>query len=55
MAYSLRRAAPGDRARIDELFREMLRSIRHTPEAEGYEEGYLDKFFRDGEAWRSWG
>ncbi len=51
MAYSLRRAAPGDRARIDELFREMLRSIRHTPEAEGYEEGYLDKFFRDGEDW----
>lgn len=51
MEYSLRRAAPGDRARIDELFREMLRSIRHTPEAEGYEEGYLDKFFRGGEDW----
>ena len=51
MEYSLRRAAPGDRARIDELFREMLRSIRHAPEAEGYEEGYLDKFFRGGEDW----
>ena len=49
MEYSLRMALPGDRERIDELFREMLRSIYHTPEARGYEEGYLDKFFAGGE------
>ena len=47
----LQKALPADRERIDELFREMLRSIFPDREAGGYEDGYLDKFFRDGEDW----
>ena len=46
-----RKAVPADRGRIDELFREMLQSIFPHREAKGYEEGYLDKFFRGGEDW----
>ena len=47
----IRKALPSDRERIDELFREMLRSIFPDREPEGYEEGYLDKFFLGGEDW----
>ena len=48
---NMRKAAASDRARIDELFREMLESIFPEREARSYEEGYLDKFFRGGEDW----
>lgn len=47
----MRKALPEDRARIGELFREMMESIFPDREAGGYEEGYLDKFFADGEDW----
>ena len=47
----MRKALPEDRERIDELFREMMRSIFPDREAEGYAEGYLDKFFAAGEDW----
>ena len=47
----LRKALPADRARIGELFREMMESIFPDREAGGYAEGYLDKFFAGGEDW----
>ena len=47
----MRKALPEDRERIDELFREMMRSIFPDREAAGYAEGYLDKFFAAGEDW----
>ena len=49
MNYSIRKAVPSDEKRIRELFVEMLRSIYHTDEVDEYENGYLDKFFSDGE------
>lgn len=49
MEYTLRTAIPSDAARINELFTEMLHTIDPTGNAEGYEAGYLDKFFSGGE------
>ena len=51
MDYVLRKAKSDDRIRIEELFVEMLKTIYHTNDAEGYETGYLDKFFSDKEDW----
>ena len=49
MTYRIRTAAAADEKRINELFREMLRTINHTDEEDGYESGYLDKFWNGGE------
>ena len=49
MDYLIRKAVPSDERIIRELFVEMLRSIYHTDEVKEYEDGYLDKFFCDGE------
>lgn len=49
MDYSIRKAVPSDERIIRELFVEMLRSIYLTDEVEEYEDGYLDKFFSEGE------
>ena len=46
---SIRQADRRDETRIRELFLEMLRTISQKEDAEGYESGYLDKFFRGGE------
>ena len=43
-----RKANKADSGRIAELFLEMLRTIYHTPDVKGYEDGYLDKFFSEG-------
>ena len=51
MDYILRKAKSADTTRIEELFLEMLRAIYHTDDVEGYETGYLDKFFLDKEDW----
>jgi ribosomal protein S18 acetylase RimI-like enzyme len=51
MSITLHKALPADRERVDELFREMLRSIFPDRESRGYEEGYLDKFFGPSEDW----
>ena len=51
MDYVLRKAESADRIRIDELFVEMLRAVYHTNDVEGYETGYLDKFFLGREDW----
>ena len=47
--YTIRKAVSEDEQTIRELFREMLRTINHTDIVEGYEGGYLDKFWMDGE------
>ena len=51
MDYVLRKAKLSDAIRIEELFVEMLKAIYHTDDAEGYELGYLDKFFSGKEDW----
>lgn len=50
-AFTLRKAEPADRERIETLFVEMLRSIYRTDDVKPYEEGYLDRFFSGGEDW----
>ena len=47
----LRKAKPSDAVRLEELFAQMLKKIYHTDNVEGYETGYLDKFFLDKEDW----
>ena len=49
MKYRIREAAEEDEQKIRELFLEMLRSIYHTEDVQGYEDGYLDRFFSGGE------
>ena len=49
MKFVFRKAEATDEDRIRALFIEMLQSICHTDEVNGYEAGYLDKFFRDRE------
>ena len=51
MEWTLRKAMPEDKARIDELFVEMLQSIYHGEHFDGYEDGYLDKFFCGRDDW----
>ena len=45
MEFIYRKAEKSDAKRIAELFEEMLRTIYHTDDVKGYEDGYLDKFF----------
>ena len=40
-----RKAVENDRASIEALFIEMLQTIYHTDDVEGYEEGYLNRYF----------
>lgn len=47
----MRKASPSDAVRIEGLFVEMLGAIYHTDDVEGYEAGYLDRFFSDDEDW----
>lgn len=47
MEFVYRKAELSDSGRIEELFIEMLRTIYHTNDVEGYEDGYLDKFFSE--------
>lgn len=49
MDYKIRTAVPEDETRIRELFLEMLRTIYRTQDVDGYEEGYLDRFWGRGE------
>ena len=46
-----RKAKATDTIRIEELFVEMLKAIYHTDDVEGYQNGYLDKFFSGKEDW----
>ena len=49
MTYSIRKAVQEDEQRILELFIEMLQTIYHTEEVQGYEPGYLDRYWKNGE------
>ena len=49
MGFVYRKATISDSERIAGLFEEMLRTIYHTQDVEGYENGYLDKFFSAGD------
>ena len=49
MEYKIRTAVPEDETRIRELFLEMRRTIYRTQDVDGYEEGYLDRFWGRGE------
>lgn len=51
MEWTIRRAVKNDKAQINELFIEMLQTIYNEKNMDGYEEGYLDKFFEDHEDW----
>ena len=51
MGCVLRKAKSADAVKIEELFVEMLKAIYHTDDVDGYETGYLDKFFLDKENW----
>ena len=45
----IRKATKEDEKSIRSLFIEMLRTIYHTDDVKGYEDGYLDRYFNDGE------
>ena len=49
MALRIRTAVPKDETRIRELFLEMLQTIFPDRDAEGYEDGYLDRFWNGTE------
>ena len=49
MAYRIRKAIPEDEQRIRELFIEMLQTIYHTEDVEGYEFGCLDRYWTNCE------
>lgn len=51
MEWKLRKAVKEDEAKIRELFIEMLQTIYSNQNLEGYEDGYLDKFFDSHEDW----
>lgn len=51
MKYTLRKALPSDKSRIEALFIEMLQTIYQKPDVNGYDEGDLDKFFGNTGDW----
>ncbi len=51
MEWTTRRAVKNDKSRINELFIEMIQTINNEKIANGYEEGYLDRFFDNHEDW----
>lgn len=51
MEFTLRKASESDKERIEELFIEMLQSIYNEKVTDGYESGYLDRFFSGEGDW----
>ncbi|MDE6434795.1 MAG: GNAT family N-acetyltransferase [Lachnospiraceae bacterium] len=51
MEWKIRKAVKEDENRIKELFIEMLQTIYSSKNVNGYEDGYLDKFFDDCDDW----
>lgn len=49
MKYRIRIAVPEDEQKIRELFIEMLQTIYHTEDVQGYEPGCLDRYWINGE------
>ena len=53
MDYTFRKAVKQDSERINQLFIEMMQTIRKTDQVNGYPYGYLDKFFDGRDEWIS--
>ncbi len=53
MNWTLGKAEKKDSNRINELFIEMLQTIYHTDQVNGYAEGDLDRFFDGRDEWIS--
>lgn len=51
MEWRIRKAVKTDESKIKELFIEMLQTIYSKNTVNGYEEGYLDRFFDGHEDW----
>lgn len=51
MEWKIRKAIKEDENRIKELFIEMLQTIYHNKNVDGYEDGHLDKFFDNHDDW----
>lgn len=51
MEWKTRKAVKEDAGSIKNLFVEMLQTIYSTQNVDGYEDGYLDKFFDDRDDW----
>ena len=49
MKYKIREAVSTDESRIRELYLEMLKTVYHTENAEGYRDGDLDRFWNGSE------
>ena len=49
MEYRIRKAVQKDEQRIRKLFVEMLQTIYHTEDDQGYDPGYLDRYWTNGE------
>ena len=50
MDFLYRKSELSDSKQIAELFKEMLETIYHTTkDTDGYEDGYLDRFFSEGD------
>ena len=49
LKYVIRIAVPKDERKIRELFIEMLQTIYHTEDVQGYEPGCLDRYWGSGE------
>ncbi len=47
MEYKIRTAVPADEEKIRELFLEMLRTIYHTDDVQGYGDGDPDRFWSE--------
>ena len=53
MDYTFRKAVKQDSEKINQLFIEMMQTIRGTDQVNGYNDGYLDKFFDGRDEWIS--
>ena len=51
MDYTFRKAVKQDSNRINQLFIEMMQTIRGTDQVNGYPDGYLGKFFDGRDEW----
>ncbi len=53
MNYTYKKAKKKDAGIINQLFIEMMQTVRGTDKVNGYPDGYLDKFFDDRDEWIS--
>lgn len=51
LEYTVRKAVPSDKARVEALFMEMLQAIYNRKDVEGYREGDIDRFFAGAGDW----